>query len=363
MVMTWLAVEDILCGVLLPSTVILISFSFADMLSKCLSPSIVRRISFTSSFVFLTALLSGSVVLIVAVDDVRVRIAGVGLLGLSNGYNRITSVRMLAYYEKAELLASAYQYGINFSTFLTSIGYLGLTTWLRVNPRIAIAFCIPISFFPLVVYALLDKTPLKDHHLSTSQYQPLEVDSTVEHSYKPTATSTSFLTQKLEFLFKVFPFASYTFFSNFCIHLSMVAVLTTLTFPSSPFQPRDHFLYYRLSSDTGIWAGGASLLVSYLCPEWINVLRIRKIWLLVLLNVSHFLFFIFASWFRFLPSVIPVLVLCFTQGVVYGLSLIYSLMDAAMLFPCPKDNGTAMGIVEFGLSLGRFAAGILGIVT
>ncbi|XP_031567288.1 uncharacterized protein LOC116302198 isoform X2 [Actinia tenebrosa] len=234
MVITWIAVEDILCGVLLSSTVILISFSFADMLSKCLSPSIVRRIYFTSSFVFLTALLSGSVVLIVAVDDIRVRIVGVGLLGLSNGFNRIACVRMLAYYEKAELLASAYQYGINFSTFLTSIGYMGLTTWLRVNPRIAIASCIPICFFPLVVYALLDKTPLKDH-LSTSQYQPLEVDFTVEHSYKPTATSTSILTQKLEFLFKVFPFVSYTFLSNFCLHLSMVAVLTTLTFQDTKY--------------------------------------------------------------------------------------------------------------------------------
>lgn len=252
---------------------------------------------------------------------------------------------------------------IRFHSVFFSI--LGLTTWLGVTPRIAIASCIPICFLPLSIYVLLDKSPLKDHLETkiTNQYEALQVDSSVEHSYNPTATPAPSLTQTSEFLLKVFPFVSYTYLSNFCLHLSMVAVLTTLTFPASPFPPRDHFLYYRLLSDAGIWFSGASLLTPYLSPEGIDVLRIRKIWLLVLLHISHLFLFIFASWYRFLPNFILVLVLCFTQGVLQGLVLIYSMMDTAILFPCPKDNGTALGLLEIGLSVGRVAAGLLGIIT
>jgi phage-related holin len=125
MVIIWIAIEDILAGTLWSTTIVLIVFSVPDILSKVVSPSIVSRISFRSSFVLLTLLFVGSIVLLVAIDDVRLRIVGVGVLGIGNGFAIITCVRMLAYYEQAELLANAYQSGTNASVFLASLGYTG----------------------------------------------------------------------------------------------------------------------------------------------------------------------------------------------------------------------------------------------
>jgi MFS family permease len=125
MVVVWIAIEDLLAGSLWSTTIVLITYSIPDILSKVISPSIANRISFRSSIVLLTFLFIGSIVLVVVIDDVRLRIVGVGVLGLANGLAVIVCVRMLAYYEQAELLANSYQNGTNFSTFFASFGYTG----------------------------------------------------------------------------------------------------------------------------------------------------------------------------------------------------------------------------------------------
>jgi hypothetical protein len=243
--------------------------------------------------------------------------------------------------------------------------FSGLTTWLCVAPRIAIAACIPVCLVPVVIYVLLDKEPLKYHLGKSTDHSPVQYTILVEEcseEYKTTPPSKPWPIHVL--LFKISPLIVYTYVGNFCIHFTMTAVLTTLTFPSSPFRPRDHFQYYRLLSDAGILFGGmGSLLVSCLCHKWIEFFRIRKIWILALLNVFHLFLFVFASWYRFLPNVLVVLVLCFTQGVLQGSILVQCMTTAADLFSCARDKGTALGLLELGISVGRIGAGILGVST
>lgn len=124
-VVIWIAIDDILAGTLWSTPVLLIAVSIPDILAKAFSPAVISRISFHLSFTLLTILLVVSILLLVIIDDVRVRIAGVTVLGLANGFTIITCVRMLVYYDTAELLANAYQNGRQCSIFLTSIGYTG----------------------------------------------------------------------------------------------------------------------------------------------------------------------------------------------------------------------------------------------
>jgi hypothetical protein len=225
---------------------------------------------------------------------------------------------------------------------------------------IAIAACIPVCLVPVAIYVLLDKEPLKDH-LSRVQYTILVEECSEE--YKTTPPSKPI--HELVLLFKMFPLIGYAYVGNFCTHLTMTAVLSTLTFPSSPFRPRDdHFQYYRLLSDAGMLFGGmGSLLVSCLCQKWMEFFRIRNIWIPALLNASHLLLFVFASWYRFLPSVIVVLMLCFTQGVLQGSMFVQCMVRAADVFSCARDKGTALGLVELGNFVGRIGAAILGVST
>lgn len=182
-----------------------------------------------------------------------------------------------------------------------------------------------------------------------------------EHCSK---TTLSKRVHQFVLLFKSFPLISYCYTASFCIHLTMRAVLSTLTFPSSPFPPRNHFQYYRLLSDAGILIGGMGhLFISCLCNDFIGYVRVRKIWILVLLEASHLLLLFFASWYRFLPSVVPVLIMCLTQGVIHGMTLVQCVVNAANLFTSERDKGTAFGWIEVALSVGRIAAGFLGVFT
>ena len=121
----WIALEDILAGTLWSSTVVLIVFSIPDIIAKVLSPYVVTRISFHCAFFLLTLLLVGSYVLLVVIDDVRIRMVAVGVLAFGLGFGMIVGARMLAYYEHADVHANAFCNGVNFSAFGASLVYTG----------------------------------------------------------------------------------------------------------------------------------------------------------------------------------------------------------------------------------------------
>ena len=117
----------------------------------------------------------------------------------------------------------------------------------------------------VVFYAILSHGPLKKYQIdeSTPHTQYALVDTVDENNKIPKQFS---IHRPLNFLFKVFPFTSYYYWNYFAYYLAANAVLTTLTFPSAPFRPRDHYPYYRLSGDIGTILGGLELmLVSCLC--------------------------------------------------------------------------------------------------
>ena len=121
----WMAVEDILAGTLWSSTVVLIVFSIPDILAKVLSPYVVTRISFRCAFFLLTLLLVGSYVLLVVIDDVRIRMVAVGVHGFGYGFGIVVGARMLAYYEHADVHANAFQNGGNYAVLGASLVYTG----------------------------------------------------------------------------------------------------------------------------------------------------------------------------------------------------------------------------------------------
>lgn len=237
----------------------------------------------------------------------------------------------------------------------------GSTVWLCFPPRTTVAVIYPTGLLVVVFYAILNHGPLKkyqiqEHHRDTSQYKPITTDM------KDTKSKHSSCVSYFNFFLDVFPFLAYLFLNFLSFYLSTNSVLTTLTFPSASFRVRDHYQYYKFSGDVGTVLGGLELmLVSCLCPGWLTFFRIRRIWILVLINVSHLLFFLFASWYHFVPNVYIVLVLSATHGVLFGSIAVRTLAVCASSFTDSHDRGTAMSIVEIGSSIGRLVSGLVGI--
>jgi len=228
-----------------------------------------------------------------------------------------------------------------------------------VAPRLAIAGFIPLSFLPILFFAFLDKEPLKNQSTTSA---------TDRHDIKYTALEDQD-PQKINVLlqvFKVIPFFTYMFIVECSFQLSMTAVLSTLTFPNSPFPPRDHYQYYRLLSDVGflfLFGGIEIVIVSCLRSEWIEHLKIRKLWVPVSLNVGCLLFFLFASWYRFVPNVYVVSwsALAFAQGLFTSSTCVNCIGRAASLFIKADDKVIAMVSAEVGVSDGTLSSGFLGL--
>jgi len=206
----------------------------------------------------------------------------------------------------------------------------------------------------LAFYPFLSNKSLIKKKVDIAKYQTIP--------QRPEDTKTTTTTRHIHFVIKVFPFASYYFLISFSLAISLASILTTLTFPSSPFLPRDHYQYYRLVSDVGIALGGLEVVLpSCLFPQHVKILRIRSLWVVVLLHTMLTVFFLCASWFHFLDNAYTLLVLVFVQGVTHGLVVVHAMAMMPRLFHDAREKGAAMGYVHVAFSGGKLAAGLLGV--
>jgi len=214
--------------------------------------------------------------------------------------------------------------------------FTGLTTWTCIAPRNVLASCIPVCLITLAFYPFLSNKSLIKKKVDIAKYQTIP--------QRPEDTKTTTTTRHIHFVIKVFPFASYYFLISFSLAISLASILTTLTFPSSPFLPRDHYQYYRLVSDVGIALGGLEVVLpSCLFPQHVKILRIRSLWVVVLLHTMLTVFFLCASWFHFLDNAYTLLVLVFVQGVTHGLVVVHAMAMMPRLFHDAREKGAAMG--------------------
>ena len=241
----------------------------------------------------------------------------------------------------------------------------GSTIWLCFPPRWTLAIIYPITILVFVIYGILNHGPLKKyqenlHNNTSHKYE--RVSSSPNNDSNSDKSRNSYWIKQVQFFFDVLPYFGYLF-ATFCsFHIAISSVLTTLSFPSSPFRIRDHFHYYRLSNDVGLILGGSEILmVSCFCPRWLDFFRIRKLWILVLLNVGHLVFFIFAAWYHFVPNVNVLLLLCATHGFIFGSTTVQVTVAVAEKFQNSHKKGLALNITFFGGSVGRLASELIGI--
>ena len=188
--------------------------------------------------------------------------------------------------------------------------------WQCFSPRTTMASLLPLGFLTVVFYGILNHGPLKNYQINVHKNY---------HDYDPLSSEETFANQEqlqsnhyLQFILKVFPFASYCFVSMVSYIFAASSVLTTLTFPSAPFDVRSHYQYYRLTGDIGFVFGGMELmLVSRLFPKRISSFFRGKIWIYTLVSIGHLIFFLAASWYRYVPSVYIILLLSVTHGFLF----------------------------------------------
>lgn len=226
-------------------------------------------------------------------------------------------------------------------------------------PRLVVAVIYPFNLLVFIFYWILDHGPLKKYQIQYQEIQYKEVSQREDNDSKP---NQSYPNGRLQFLVDVFPFFGYYFVTHVSFYLAIISVLTTIVFPSSPFRTRDHYNYYRISGDIGMILGGSEIMfVSCLCPGLLKFIRVRRLWIPILLNISHLMFFLLEAWYHFLPNVYVLLLLCCTHSFVFGSTTVNVLANAADKFPNTHVKGVALNITEFGAVVARLTSGLLGL--
>jgi uncharacterized membrane protein len=223
------------------------------------------------------------------------------------------------------------------------------------------AFCLVLL---LAFYGIMDRkhTDILDNESSQGNYKKvpyMPMDSENEDS-KPRQVLTFF--EKAALVKDVLPIMFSVIIAWIAEYLIIQAVITTIAFVNAPFPPRDHYQYYIFVFLGGELFGRSYLIFfSYIKPSWIPKLVIRRLWTLATAEVAILIFFIFAAWYRFLPSVSIPLIISFIAGVIIGIMYVNMLT----VFTEIKDNTQrefVLGYASAATGCGAFTAGLLGLV-
>lgn len=149
----------------------------------------------------------------------------------------------------------------------------GLTTWSCVSPKTAILITTPLPFLSVLFYTMLNKERTKENEIKYTRVDSTtEDDSDVQKKFS--------CSEKLHIALKISPFIIALCLSFFSEYLSMSSVVTTIAFPSSGIDLRDHFIYYTLSYGVGKFIGRSHLfLLSFLPLDDIEFLKCSRTWI------------------------------------------------------------------------------------
>lgn len=218
----------------------------------------------------------------------------------------------------------------------------------------------------LILYAILEKKgedagAKLEKDRGGVKYSKL---SSSDDSDEPESALPNDLTwkDKLSVAKQILPYITFLFLTYFAEYLSNQGVITTLAFSNSSFNPRDHYQYYIVCYHVGKFLGRSHIfLLSCTCSKAIPYVRVKKTWILALVEIAHLLFFLFASWFRFVPHVSIIMTLCFTEGFVAGSMYVNSAYTVSEVISDAKQREFALGLLTIGNGLGKLSAGLLGL--
>ena len=222
---------------------------------------------------------------------------------------------------------------------------------------------IPWPFLVLLMYAFLQKNDIngKTKELGDVNYEKLPSSEDTDESEGNFHNSLTWK-EKFSVAKQIIPFIIYLFLTYFAEYLSNQAIITTIAFSNASFSPRDHYQYYIVFYQVGKFLGRSHIFfLSFTCAKVIPYVRVKKTWILALIEIGHLVFFVFASWFRFVPHVSIILILCITEGFVAGSIYVNSAHTVSEVIPEPKQREFALGLLTIGNGLGKLTAGFLGL--
>ena len=132
-VLLWMAVEDMVSGTLIQSSLPLFIYSCGDIIFRVSATVIFKKTSFLPLVIVLGFVTVLAYVLLVAVDQVNLRLAGAFFIGGECSLATVIIIFLMARFTKIEEISSAFEVGINSVAVVCALLYTGkLFLYLRI---------------------------------------------------------------------------------------------------------------------------------------------------------------------------------------------------------------------------------------
>lgn len=244
-----------------------------------------------------------------------------------------------------------------------------MTTWFCISPTITLVLVAPSCILFNVSYYFISKN-LKDPTNYKGYEQVHTTDTDVdqadeENQQKVSRTEEQDSLSRKEKVSIILKMVSLTFVPLYTAYVSYFALIqsvtTTIAYKNAPFRPRDHYQYYIFIFMFGEMVGRCHrTVISFFNPRWLYVPTLIQLWAFSILIFLHLLFAVFEAWYRFLPGVTAILVICLSSGTLGGL-LFNNFPEVLRLRFTKREREFGMGYALSPVSTGILSAGVIGL--
>lgn len=204
----------------------------------------------------------------------------------------------------------------SFLNFHECFTFTGLTVWAIVDPRTAVLVSAIWPPILLLVFSIsrgnlhLFRRPQGKRYFSKLERRKFEMDCRLTPRWK----------ERLGGMWNSFHHMLILFMVYFGEYIILSAILTTLVFEDAgvgpEFAPRGHFEHYVLSTMVGEFLGRSFIsMLRAIAPGFFFTAAP----ILAFFPLAETIFLVLATWFRLVPAVWIVWLLCFIQGTACGM--------------------------------------------
>ena len=232
-----------------------------------------------------------------------------------------------------------------------------MTTWLCISPSTVLLMLLTLPPLVPVFHCLMDKRESircvsKTTDRGNISYNALNSCEQDDHM-SPTWQEI------VKVIWQNGPLSVSLYIGMFYEYITIQSIVTTLAFPSAPFDPRDHYQYYMVlffvGEFVGRWYGLLASFMKCKIPD-----ATRHTWVFACIMAVDALFLIFASWYRFLHSVYIVLAMMFLTGLSIG-ALYSSTYAMAGRGSSSRQIELSRCFLTIAIAAGAVTAGLVGL--
>ncbi|KAJ7313885.1 hypothetical protein JRQ81_005660 [Phrynocephalus forsythii] len=292
----------------------------------------------------------GSFLLVAFSTGTAQSMAGVVLASISSGLGEITFLALTSFFDSA--VVSAWSSGTGGAGLIGAVSYLGLTE-AGLSPQHTLLVMTVVPVIMQASYSFLLAPPpqaprcgwgstQKSRQASSMLQEPLlGAKGTPQDNTRSPQLSLQEKGQVVKGLLKYLIPLAIVYFAEYFINQGLFELLY---FPTAPFSHPQQYRWYQMLYQAGVFISRSSA----------TCIRIRKIWLLAVLQYLNMVFLLVAVSYMFLPSIYLVFALILYEGLLGGAGYVNT-FHCVSAESQPEHREFAMGVAcvadTFGISL------------